>query len=139
MRLNFWIVAGLAAASGGLWLVGCTKSEPKPKLDPHSPEALVQQILDLGRVLQEGVRVKDFAYVNDRAFYLQGLAKALFAGLDAERQRRLARLFNDVTRAAEELDHAAGRRHEGATVASMEKLEGLLKELEGQLGAKRKP
>ena len=138
MRFSLLIVAGLAVAVCGFCLAGCRKAEQKPKLDPHSPEALVRQIMDLGTVLKEGVRVKDYAYVNDRAFYLQGLAKALNAKLDAGQKQRLDRLFNDVTRVAEELDHAAGRRHEGATIASMEKLEGLLNELDAQLGLARK-
>jgi hypothetical protein len=138
MRVNLLIVTGLAVAGFGLGLVGCKKAEQKSKIDPHSPEAVLRQVVDLGAVLKEGVRAKDFAYVNDRAYYLQGMAKALYAKLDAGEQQRLGRVFNDVTRVAEELDHAAGRRHEGATVASMEKLEGLLKELEAQFGTTRK-
>ena len=38
--------------------------------------------------------------------------------------------FDEVFKVAEELDHAAGRRHEEAVVASNEKLQGLLKDVE---------
>jgi len=138
MCVDRLIVAGLALIICGPSLVGCKKAEQKAKVDPHSPEAVMRQIVELVPVLKEEVRAKDFASVNDRAYYLQGVAKALYAKLDAGEQQRLGRVFNDVTRVAEELDHAAGRRHEGATIASMEKLEGLLKELEAQLHPARK-
>lgn len=131
MRVNLLILVGLAVA-GGLGGTGCKQSEQKAHIDPHSPEAVLRQMMDLGGVLREGVRVKDFAYVDDRAFYLQGLARALFKKLDGAQQQRLSRLFDEVIRVSEELDHAAGRRHEAAVVASFEKLERLLKDLETQ-------
>jgi hypothetical protein len=136
MRFDWRIKTGLAVLVCGLCVVGCNKkAEEKPKLDPHSTEAVKLQVMALGAVLREGVNGKDFAYVADRAYYLQGVAKALHSKLDAGEQQRLGGVFNNLIRAAAELDHAAGRRHEGATVASMEKVEGLLKELEAQLGA----
>lgn len=135
MRGKLWIFAGLVLLVGGWALMGCKKPAAPARLDPHSNEGLMQAIADQGALLREGVRAKDYNYVDDRAFYLQGLAKALRDKLDPERKQRLTPLFNEVIRVAEELDHAAGRRHEPATVAMMEKLDSLLKELQAQFGA----
>jgi hypothetical protein len=136
MRLKLLIFAEVALIVCGLALVGCKKPAQKSLFDPHSPEGLVQTILGQRDLLREGVRSKDYSYVDHHAYYLQGVAKALYAKLDPERKQQLGKLFNDVFLVAEELDHAAGRKHEPAVVASMAKLEGLLKELEAQFQAK---
>ena len=139
MRSKLLMVASLALAVSGVGLVGCKKKAAQnSRLDPHSSEGLMQQVVVQGNMLREGVKAKEFAYVDNRAHYLQGVVKALYSSLDAEKKQRLESLFNEVIKVAEELDHAAGRRHEGATVASMEKLDGLLKELQAQLGAASK-
>src|SRR5262249_14725707 len=73
---------------------------------------------------------RDFGSIDTQAYYLQGMIKALAAKLDAKKKQRSASFFDEVIKVAEGLDHAAGRRHEEATVASNEKLQGLLKEVE---------
>ena len=135
MRGKLWIFAAVVLLAGGWALLGCKKSAPPPRLDPHSSEGLLKAITDHGDLLREGVRAKDWNYVDDRAFNLQGLAKALLNTLEPERKQRLTPLFNEVIRVAEELDHAAGRRHEAASIASFEKLDSLLKQLQAQFAS----
>ena len=77
MRVKLLIVAGLAVAGFSLGVAGCKKAEQKSKIDPHSAEAVLRQIVDQCAGLREGVKTKDFAYVTDRAYVLQGLAKAI--------------------------------------------------------------
>jgi len=88
--------------------------------------------------LSDAVKRKDFASVDDQAFFLQGLTKALHSRLDAERQQTLKGILDEVARVAEELDHSAGRRHQEATEASMQKLQEVLKEFEAQFKAGKK-
>jgi hypothetical protein len=135
MRVKLLIFAEVALMVG-LATVGCKKPAQQSKVDPHSPDGLVEALVRQGTLLREGVRSKDYSYVDDRAYYLQGIAKALQAKLNPEQRQRLDPLFNDVIRVAEELDHAAGRHHEGAVNASMDKLEALLKELQVKYGSK---
>jgi len=47
----------------------------------------------------------------------------------------LKAILDEVGRVAEELDHSAGRRHQEATEASMQKLQAVLKEFEAQFKA----
>src|SRR5438128_2797338 len=118
MRTKRLMVAGFTLAMCGAGLVGCKKANGGAAVaDRHSPEAVMQTMMEQATVLDEGVKRKDFAKVDEQAYYLQGVAKALYASLAPEQQGRLDGLFNEVTRTAEELDHAAGRRHEEATVA----------------------
>jgi len=132
MRIKLTIVASVALAVCGVTLAGCKKAEQKPPADPYSSDVVVRKIAEQGALLNDAVKQKDFAAIDNQAYYLQGMVKALYSKLDAEQKQRSGSFLDEVIKVAEELDHAAGRRHEGATVASMEKLQGLLKELEKQ-------
>jgi len=132
MRLALTILAGAALAASGLTLAGCQKSEQKPQGDPLSSDIVAGKIAEQGALLNAAVKQRDFASIDKQAYYLQGMIKALALKLDAEQKQRSGRFFDEVIRVAEELDHAAGRRHGEATAASNEKLQGLLKELEKQ-------
>jgi hypothetical protein len=121
-----------------LLLAACRKANPPAKIDPDSADATVQKIMEQGGLLSDAVKRKDFASVDDQAFFLQGLTKALHSRLDAERQQTLKGILDEVARVAEELDHSAGRRHQEATEASMQKLQEVLKEFEAQFKAGKK-
>jgi hypothetical protein len=107
------------------------------QIDPDSAVATVQKIMEQGVLLTDAVKRKDFATVDDQAYYLQGLTKALDSRLDAEQKQRLKAILDEVGRVAEELDHSAGRRHQEATEASMQKLQAVLKEFEAQFKAEK--
>jgi hypothetical protein len=133
MREKLLICGSLALLAFGITFVGCGKREAKqPKIDPHSAEGLVVQIMALNGVLQEGVKAKDYSYVDDRAYYLQGVVQALEGKLDPGKKQQLSGLCVEIRRVAEELDHAAGRKHDVATTSSMAKLDGLLQDLNKQ-------
>ena len=129
------IVAIVALAGCGLTLAGCKKADTKPQADPYSSDGVVRKVMEQGVLLGDAVKAKDFPSIDKQAYYLQGMIKALQSKLDAGQQQRLAGYFDEVIKVAEELDHAAGRRHEAATVASMAKLQGLLNDLEKQVQA----
>jgi len=127
------IIAASLAFCFGVVMIGCKKEEPKARADPYSSDGVVRKIMEQGALLNDAVKAKDFASIDKQAYYLQGMIKALQSKLDAAARQRLAGYFDEVLKAAEELDHAAGRRHEAATSASMDKLQGLLKDLEMQV------
>jgi hypothetical protein len=129
MRAKLIIAFSLAFCLGALWSIGCKKAEQKAAADPYSSEGVLRKVMEQGALLSDAVKAKDFPSIDKQAYYLQGMIKALQSKLDAGERERLAGYFDEVLRAAEELDHAAGRRHEAATMASMEKLQGLLKDL----------
>lgn len=125
-------VACAVLAVFGLSLAGCKKADPMPQGDPFSSNIVARKIAEEGALLNDSVKQRDFASIDKQAYYLQGMIKALSSKLDAEQKQRTASFFDEMIKVAEELDHAAGRRHEEATVASNEKLQGMLKELEKQ-------
>lgn len=133
MRPVILIVAGVSLAFFGLTWAGCKKADEKPQGDPFSSDNVFHKIAKQGALLNESVKQRDFGSIDTQAYYLQGMIKALGTKLDAEQKQRSASFFNEIIKVAEELDHAAGRRHEEATVASNEKLQNLLKELEKQV------
>jgi hypothetical protein len=134
MRETLLICGSLALLALTIAFGGCKKAEQKVQVDPHSVEGLVNQIMALNGYLQEGVKQKDYSYVDNRAYYLHGVVKALEEKLDAEKKQQLGGLCKEIMLAAEELDHAAGRKHEVATISSMAKLDGLLQNLNKQFG-----
>ena len=123
---------GLAVALG---LAGCRKASPPVQINPDSAENTVKKIMDQGVLLSDSVKRKDFAKVDEQAYFLHGLTQALYSRLDAEQKQNLKAGLDEVARVAEELDHSAGRRHEEATEASMQKLQAALKEFETQFKA----
>ena len=135
-KLLTLFVAGLALTALGV--AGCKKANRPVQIEPHSAEGTVQKIMELGGLLSDAVKRKDFATVDEQAFYLQGLTKALYSRLDAEQNQRLKAILDEVARVAEELDHSAGRRHQEATEASMQKLQAVLNEFEAQFKAEKK-
>jgi hypothetical protein len=135
-KLLTLFVASLALTALGV--AGCKKANPPVQIDPDSAVGTVQKIMEQGVLLSDAVKRKDFATVDEQAFYLQGLAKALYSRLDAEQNQRLKAILDEVARVAEELDHSAGRRHQEATEASMQKLQAVLNEFEAQFKAEKK-
>src|SRR6266487_6931135 len=133
MRAKLIIVVSLAFCLGALVTIGCKKAEQKAPADPYSSDGVMRKIVEQSAVLRDAVKAKDFPSIDKQAYYLQGMIKALQSRLDAGERQRLAGYFDEVLKAAEELDHAAGRRHEAATSASKDKLQGLLKDLEMQV------
>ena len=61
MRANFLTMLGLSFALTALFLVGCKPAKPAAKIDPHSPEAALAQILEQGRLLTAAVK----RYLNE--------------------------------------------------------------------------
>ncbi len=136
MRAQLLTCLGLAVAA--LVLAACRKANPPAAINPDSADGTVQKIMEQGVLLGDAVKKKDFATVDDQAYFLQGLIKALYLRLDAEQQQKLKTILDEVARVAEELDHSAGRRHLEATEASMEKLQAVLKEFESQFRERKK-
>jgi len=129
---------GTSLVMTALVLTCCKKAKPAVQIDPDSAAGTVQKIMEQGVLLSDAVKRKDFATVDDQAYYLQGLTKALDSRLDAEQKQRLKAILDEVARVAEELDHSAGRRHQEATEASMQKLQAVLQEFEAQFKAEKK-
>ena len=138
MRAKILTRWGVSLALTALVLAGCKKANRAATIDPDSADATVQKIMEQGVLLGDVVKKKDFATVDDQAYFLQGLTKALYLRLDAEQKAKLKTSLDEVARVAEELDHSAGRRHQEATEASMEKLQAVLKEFEAQFKADKK-
>ncbi len=123
----------------GLTLAACKKAQQPARVDPHSPEAALQTIRVQGGWLNDAVQRKDFQFIHDNMYYLQTLTKALQSKLDAGEKERLGSIFDELAKVTNELDHSAGRRHEEATQAGMQKLQEILKDLETQFNARKKP
>src|SRR6058998_2156597 len=130
MPAKFLTRFGIYFATAALVLAGCRKANRPVPIDPDSADGTVQKIMEQGVLLSDAVKKKDFATVDDQAYFLQGLTKALYLRLDPEQKQRLKASLDEVARVAEELDHSAGRRHLEASEASMEKLQAVLKEFE---------
>ncbi|PYI87391.1 MAG: hypothetical protein DME26_06280 [Verrucomicrobia bacterium] len=138
MRAKILVIVGVGLAMTAMLGNGCKKARPSVKIDPHSPEATIQQILLQGGLLNDAVKRKDFQYIHDNMYYLQSLAKALDAKLEVEQKERLHGLLDELAKVTNELDHSAGRRHEEATQAGMQKLQEVLRELETQFRAEKR-
>jgi len=138
MRAKMLSLFGTSLVMTALGLAGCKKAKPAVQIDPDSAAGTVQKIMEQGVLLSDAVKRKDFATVDDQAYYLQGLTKALDSRLDAEQKQRLKAILEEVGRVAEELDHSAGRRHQEATETSMQKLQSVLKVFEAQFKAEKK-
>ena len=138
MRAKMLSLFGTSLVMTALVLTCCKKANRSVQIDPDSAAGTVQKIMEQGVLLSDAVKRKDFATVDDQAYYLQGLTKALDSRLDAEQKQRLKAILDEVARVAEELDHSAGRRHQEATEASMQKLQAVLQEFEAQFKAEKK-
>ena len=128
----------ICLASSGLVLTACKKAQQPARVDPHSPQAALQTIMVQGSLLNDAAKRKDFLFIHDNMYYLQSLTKALQSKLDAGEKERLGNLFEELAKVTNELDHSAGRRHEEATQASMQRLQEVLKNLETQFKATAK-
>lgn len=131
-------MVGMSFVIAALPLTGCKEAKPPAKIDPHSPQAALQQMLEQGTLLNDAMKRKDFQFIHDNMYYLQSLAKALQGKLPAEEKERLKPLFDELARVTDQLDHSAGRRHGEATQSTMQRLQELLKDLASQFNAEKK-
>ncbi len=138
MRPKLLTLFGISLATTALALTSCKKANRPAPINPDSADGTVQKIMEQGVLLSDAVKKKDFATVDDQAYFLQGLTRALYLRLDAEQKEKLKTILDEVAQVAEELDHSAGRRHQEATEASMEKLQAVLKEFEAQFKTEKK-
>src|SRR5207253_10266984 len=65
------------------------KSANQARLDPHSSEGLIQQVSQQEGLLRAAVKARDFTYIDERAYYLQGVLKALNSTLDPQKKQQL--------------------------------------------------
>ena len=133
MRVNLVIGVCLALVGGGLCLVGCQKAKGPAPPDPHSAEGVLHQLQQQGRLLNDALARKDFAYIHDYAYYFTGLAQALFTKLNDEQKQRLRPAVEQLVSLSQQLDNSAGRRHAEATEATLQRLQAVLKDVDQQL------
>src|SRR5436309_220078 len=121
VRVKLLIVGSLALAICASGLVGCKKAKVQA-LDPHSPAGLMQRLQEQGRLLNDALARKDFAYIHDYAYYFNGLTQALFSKLDDEEKVRLRGPLDELSTISSQLDRAAGGHHAEATEATLQRL-----------------
>jgi hypothetical protein len=131
MREKLLIVASLALLMCGAALVGCKKKEPAP-LDAHSAAGVMQRLQEQGRLLNDALARKDFAYIHDYAYYFTGLTQALYSKLDDEEKKGLRGLFEELISLSNQLDRSAGGHHAEATQVTMQRLTAVLQQLDKQ-------
>src|SRR5262245_22607393 len=90
------LCVSIALAAGSL--NGCKEAKTPPKSDPHSSQAVLQQILQQGNLLNDAMKRKDFQFIHDNMYYLQSLAKAFQGKLLAEEKERLKPLFDELAK-----------------------------------------
>jgi len=132
MRVKLLIAASLVLVSCGMGLVGCKKSKASVAVSPHSAEGVLLKLEEQGRLLNDALVRKDYAYIHDYGYYFGGLTQAFFTKLDDSEKARLRGSLDELSTLASQLDRAAGGRHPEATEASVQRLQTLLKELDKQ-------
>src|SRR6185503_20516146 len=117
---KLWNVASLALVAG-VMLVGCKKAKGPVAVDPHSADGVLARLQEQGRLLNEALVRKDFAYIHDYAYYFSGLTQAFFSKLDDSQKQHVRASLEELVGLANQLDHSAGRKHAEATEASLKR------------------
>ena len=140
MKTKVLLAIGLCAIIIGLIITFHKKTKPAA-IDPsfyHTPEGVVFTIREQQTLLNEAAKKKDLRYIHDHMYYLETLADALSRKLSREKKEQVTAVLAEFKRAAEEIDHWAGRKNQEATEAGLQKLAEVVKELDAQLPARKK-
>src|SRR5438105_12795555 len=129
MRVKLLALGIVALVAIGV--AGCKKGK-STVVDPHSTEGVMQALQQQGRLLNDALGRKDFAYIHDYAYYFNGLTQALFSKLDDAQKSQLRGSLQELSDLSSQLDRAAGGHHAEATEATLQKLTTELKELDKQ-------
>jgi len=129
MRVKLLALAIVSLVAIGV--AGCKKGKAAA-VDPHSTEGVMQALQIQGKLLNDALARKDFAYIHDYAYYFNGLTQAMFTKLDDTQKSRLRGSLQELSNLSSQLDRAAGGHHEEATEATLQKLSAELKELDKQ-------
>ena len=134
MRFNQLIVAGLVVAVCGFCAFGCGKKAPAPaKLDPHSPEAVNEEIQLQQPLLTAAFNKDDLIYVHRKMFYMESLADALSLKLAGqEKKPRVDAIIVELKEWTEKIDNSGGRKQKEATGENLQNLYLVLKKLNAE-------
>ena len=136
MKNRTVMLAGLAVILG-LCLTGCSKKEKAAtQLDPHSPEALNDEIQIQQTLLSAAFDKGDLIYVHRKMYYIETLADTLSHKLiGQEKKPRVDAIIVNLKQATEQLDRSAGRQLQAATAASLTNLFAAMKKLDAEFKA----
>ena len=112
-----------------IWVNGCGKPPP-PKMDPHSPEAVLLELAGQGKLLNEALGRQDYTYLHDFGFRFKSLCQAFLGKLEAEQRQQMRAKVLELLDVAGQLDKAAGGHRAEATAASVQKIVHALQETE---------
>jgi hypothetical protein len=112
--------------------VGCKKSKPAAKLDPHSPEAVNVVIQQQQALLSDAFKTNDLLFIHNQMYYIGTLGKALSRKLGGEKKARVDAILEEFNQVVEEIDNSAGRKHRDATEANLQRFYAVLKELDAE-------
>ena len=110
-------------------LAGCSKPQA-PKLDPHSVEAVLLELVDQARLLDEALARQDYNYLHDFGFRFKSLTQAFLGKLDEQQRPKMRTQCLELLDLASQLDRAAGGNRADATAATVQKLGEALKATE---------
>lgn len=132
MKSNMFGSVGVMALIVWVLGVGCKKSEPAVKMDPHSPEAVNAAIQQQQSILSEAFRTNDLLFIHNQMYYVGTFAEALSRKLEGEKKQRVDAILANFTRLTHEIDNSAGRKHKEATEAGLQRLFAVMKELDAE-------
>ena len=132
VKIKFFMTMVLGAVIFGLVTVGCKKPKPTVKVDPHSPEAVNNNLQAEQALLSEAFKTNDLLFIHNEMYYIGTLATALSHKLEGEKKQRVDAMLAELKQITEAIDNSAGRRHKDATGANLQNLYAVLKELDAE-------
>ena len=135
MKNRTVMLAGLfCAVILGLCLTGCSKKEKAvTQLDPHSPEALNDEIQIQQTLLTQAFDKDDLIYVHRKMYYIETLADTLSHKLiGQEKKPRVDAIIVELKQWAEKIDNSGGRKQKEATGENLQKLYEVFKKLNAE-------
>lgn len=134
------LIALVVVGMGGgiLWKFTLSKAEPSVLEDPafyHTAQGAHYRINELREVLSSALESDELHIIHDRMYYLEGLLDAFWKKLDSGEKEQVRELLKQLKQVAGQLDGFAGKGYVKATKTSLEKLFGLMDELDITYGS----
>lgn len=143
MRFKLIIVTSFALAIiCGFCTLGCSKkAKETAKIDPHSADAIMQDLQKQGQAFSDAVARQDYKYLHDYGYYFIGIIVAFNAKIDAADKERLKAPIKELLDLSNQLDRAGGGNHAEAAAATVKQIREVLNNLDQQYqqGKQAKP